>query len=245
MTRDQFTHQQEEALDILAFGAHPDDVEIGMGGTIAKYASQGYRIAICDLTFAELSSNGTVEERQAEAAIAGEHLGIKERIQLDFPDRGLYHSKEKVDLLVDVIRSYRPKLIFTPYEVDRHPDHGQCTALIKEARFNAGIQKYHGRQNLPRHRVNEMHYYMINGFHRPDFVVDISVEMETKIQALHAYQSQFVKASNSVDTPLTNGYIASVEARERLFGAEVGVSYAEGFKSDQPPIIHQLLKGTT
>lgn len=230
-------------LDILAFGAHPDDVEIGMGGTIAKYTNKGYKIGICDLTMAELSSNGTPERRQEEARLAGEYLGLQTRIQLDLSDRGLRNIlDEQMRKLVSIIRLHQPSIIFAPYFVDRHPDHGNCSELVKDAMFNAGIRKYQCSKQLPHHRVKDLHFYLINSYERPDFVIDITEQMETKKRALLAYESQFVKEEGSVDTPLTNGYIEVVEARERLFGKEVGVSYAEGFKVSKPLLIKTLIE---
>lgn len=229
-------------MHILAFGAHPDDVEIGMGGTIAKYAQQGYDIGICDLTLAELSSNGTVHTRQQEAKRAADILGVRTRIQLKLPDRGLTVQKEHIDPIVTVIRTYRPKVVFAPYWEDRHPDHGQCAKLVEEAVFSAAVCRYEDRRQLPPHRVHAVYFYMINGFHRPHFVVDISDTIDKKLASLRAYESQFERKSDSVDTPLTNGYIETVESRERLFGKEVGVSFAEGFMTKKPLIlVHDLL----
>lgn len=114
-------------LDILAFGAHSDDVEIGMGGTIAKYTKKGFQIGICDLTQAELSSNGTVETRKSEAALAAEILGASPRISLTSLDRGLFPSQAAIRDVVAVIRKHKPKLVFVPYPKDRHPDHGHAT----------------------------------------------------------------------------------------------------------------------
>ena len=229
-------------MHMLAFGAHPDDVEIGMGGTIAKYAQQGYDIGICDLTLAELSSNGTVHIRQQEARRAAAILGVNTRIQLQLPDRGLTVQKEYIDQIVTVIRTYRPKIVFAPYWEDRHPDHGQCAKLVEEAVFSSAICRYEDRRQLPPHRVHAVYFYMINGFHRPHFVVDISDTIDKKLASLRAYESQFERKSDSVDTPLTNGYIETVESRERLFGKEVGVSFAEGFMTKKPLIlVHDLL----
>ncbi|AKS38654.1 MULTISPECIES: bacillithiol biosynthesis deacetylase BshB1 [Anoxybacillus] len=226
-------------MHMLAFGAHPDDVEIGMGGTIAKYAQQGYDIGICDLTLAELSSNGTIHTRQQEAKRAADILGVRTRIQLQLPDRGLTIQKEHIDPIVTVIRTYRPRIVFAPYWEDRHPDHGQCAKLVEEAVFSAAIRRY---GELPPHRVQAVYFYMINGFHRPQFVIDISDTIDKKLASLRAYESQFERMSGSVDTPLTNGYIETVESRERLFGKEVGVSFAEGFISKKPLILaHDLL----
>lgn len=231
-------------LDLLAFGAHPDDVEIGMGATLAKYAAEGYRVGICDLTKAELSSNGTVAIRQEEAKKAADILGLAERIQLDFPDRGLTRvMSEQLAELVSIIRKYEPTLVFSPYHVDRHPDHGACTELVKEAVFNAGIRKYRCKLDLPAFRPNNVHYYFINGYEHPDFVIPVSEFMEKKKQALLAYQSQFVKSEQSVETPLTNGYIPVIEARERLFGKDVGVEYAEGFMTSKTMVVSDLFAG--
>lgn len=228
-------------IDILAFGAHADDVEIGMGATIAKYAKLGKKIVICDLTESELSSNGTVERRKQEAKSAGEVLGIAERITLQLSDRGLYINEESIKKIVEVIRTYKPKVVFAPYWEDRHPDHGNCTKLVREAVFSAGIRKFNANDTMP-HRTQHVYYYMINGFHKPDFVIDTSSFMESKIASLNCYSSQFTKTNDSVDTPLINGYIESIEAREKLFGKEVGVLYAEGFKGNKPILLqHDLL----
>jgi bacillithiol biosynthesis deacetylase BshB1 len=232
---------KESSLDILAFGAHPDDVEIGMGGTIAKYTSSGYRIGICDLTKAELSSNGTVEGRQLEAEKAAEILGVTTRINLSFPDRGLIKDSDTIRTIAAVIRKYKPRLVFMPYPKDRHPDHGQCASIVEEAVFSAGIRKFEDDKNMPPHRIEANYFYSINGFHSPDIVIDVSgPPYEAKIDALNAYESQFIQASNGVETPLTNGYIEAVEAREQLYGKEVGVTYAEGFFLKKPFLVGQL-----
>ena len=230
-------------LDILAFGAHSDDVEIGMGGTIAKYAEKGFRIGICDLTRAELSSNGTVETRKSEAAPAAAILGVSPRISLALPDRGLFLNEEAIREAVTVIRAYKPKLVFVPYQKDRHPDHGHAVEIVEEAVFSAGIHKYQDGNNQPAHKVKNMYYYMINGFHKPEFVIDISDTMEKKIASLRAYRSQFTRSGQSVETPLTNGYIETVEAREKLLGKEAGVAYAEGFFSKRTLVLNNDLFG--
>ncbi|WP_017728003.1 bacillithiol biosynthesis deacetylase BshB1 [Halalkalibacterium ligniniphilum] len=231
-----------EKLDILAFGAHPDDVEIGMGGTLHRYAHEGFSVGICDLTKAELSSNGTVELRQEEAKKAGDILGLHTRVQLELSDRGLRNITEaELASVVSVIRTYRPKLVFAPYFADRHPDHGHCGEIVKEAVFNAGIRRYACLEQLPAHQVSNIFFYLINGYERPDVLVDITKSMEAKRRALEAYRSQFMKTEASVDTPLTNAYIEKVEARERLFGSEVGVLFAEGFKLEKPLLVNHLI----
>ncbi|WP_411802391.1 bacillithiol biosynthesis deacetylase BshB1 [Bacillus haynesii] len=230
-------------LDILAFGAHSDDVEIGMGGTIAKYTKKGFQIGICDLTQAELSSNGTVETRKSEAALAAEILGASPRISLTLPDRGLFPSQAAIREAVAVIRKHRPKLVFVPYPKDRHPDHGHAAEIVEEAVFSAGIHKYEDAEKQPAHKVQNVYYYMINGFHKPEFVIDISETINQKKESLAAYQSQFTRSRQSVETPLTNGYIETVEAREKLLGKEVGVAYAEGFFSKRTLLLNNDLFG--
>ncbi|MBU8879076.1 bacillithiol biosynthesis deacetylase BshB1 [Bacillus sp. FJAT-29790] len=230
-------------LDILAFGAHADDVEIGMGATIAKYAAFGKKIGICDLTKAELSSNGTVEMRKKEAMDAAEILGVEMRETLNLPDRGLFINQEYIKEIVSIIRKYRPSLIFAPYFKDRHPDHGGCARLVEEAVFSAGIKNYQTEDNLLPHRVKNIYFYMINGFHEPDFVIDVSATMDKKIASLQAYKSQFTKSAESFDTPLVNGYIETIQARESLFGKQAGVTYAEGFKAKNPLIMNLDLFG--
>ncbi|WP_409973503.1 bacillithiol biosynthesis deacetylase BshB1 [Bacillus sp. Bva_UNVM-123] len=234
---------RELKLDILAFGAHADDVEIGMGATIAKYTALGKKVGICDLTKAELSSNGNVETRMIEAKAAASILNVDVRETLHIPDRGIYRNDVYIKKIVDVIRTYKPQLVFSPYFEDRHPDHGHCSKLVEEAVFSAGIKKYAQESGLSPHRVKNIYYYMINGFHKPDFVIDVSNYMDKKIASLNAYKSQFVKTSDAVDTPLVNGYIETIEARERLFGKEVNVVYAEGFMKKRPLIINFDLFG--
>ncbi|MFB3160280.1 bacillithiol biosynthesis deacetylase BshB1 [Neobacillus sp. 179-J 1A1 HS] len=233
----------DKSLHILAFGAHADDVEIGMGGSIAKLAANGKRIGICDLTDADLSSNGTIELRKLEAKKAAEILGVTERLSLGIPDRGLLLKEEFIREITSVIRRYQPQIVFAPYFEDRHPDHGNCARLVEEAVFSAGIRKYLTKSDEEPHKVSSVYFYMINGFHKPDFTFDISETMEQKIAALRAYKSQFEQTENSVETPLVNGYIETVEARERLFGQQVGVKFAEGFKSKVPILLYRDLIG--
>lgn len=232
------------SLDILAFGAHPDDVEIGMAGTLAKYASAGKKVAICNLTKAELSSNGTVNIRQQEAEEAANHLGLTSRIQLDLADRGLsINEAESLAKITSVIRTYKPTIVFAPGSPDRHPDHIHAGRLIQEAVFNARIHKYKCMDNLPAHKVRDVFTYFINGLAQPDFVVDIAEWKEHKRKALQAYKSQFEHSQASVETPLNAEYIASVEARDKVFGSQAGLQIAEGFQTVKPFVVSNLLEG--
>jgi N-acetylglucosamine malate deacetylase 1 len=232
-----------QPLDVLAFGAHADDVEIGMAGTIAKLTSEGMRVGICDLTDADLSSNGNIALRKEEGLLAAEILRVSSRTSLSFPDRGLFLKEEYINQITGVIRASKPKIVFAPYYEDRHPDHGNCARLVEEAVFSAGIRKYKTAGNEAPHRVEKVYFYMINGFHKPDFTIDITTYMDKKLSALRAYKSQFEQTDQSFETPLINGYIETVEARERMFGKLVGVSYAEGFITKVPILLKRDLIG--
>jgi N-acetylglucosamine malate deacetylase 1 len=231
----------EMKLNILAFGAHSDDVEIGMGGTIAKYSEKGLKIGICDLTDAELSSNGTVELRRQEALKASQILGVCIRETLALPDRGLFLQEKYIRRVAEAIRKFKPDIVFAPYYKDRHPDHGNCARIVEEAVFSAGIKKFVTDKYCEPHRVKNIYFYMINGFHKPDFTIDISEYINQKKLSLQAYESQFIRGDDTFETPLVNGYIETVEAREKLFGKEVGVDYAEGFITKKP-LLFDLVK---
>lgn len=222
-------------LDILVFGAHADDAEIGMGGTIAKHVQAGYRVAICDLTEAEMSSNGTVELRRQEAAAASSVLGLCHRSNLALPDRGLSGSADQIERIVQEIRLQRPRIVFAPYWNDRHPDHVQCSRMIEDAVFNAKLRKY--KPELPPIQVEQLIFYYINDVDQVSLIVDVSDVYHTKRDALLAYRSQFEKAGtveDRVETPLTNRYIERVEARDSLLGQARGWDYAEGFAIKRP-----------
>lgn len=222
-------------LDILAFGAHPDDVEIGMAGTIAKHVQEGYKVGICDLTKAEMSSNGTVELRQQEAAQASAVLGLSTRSCLGLPDRQLAVCDEHISAIVREIRLYKPNIVFIPYWIDRHPDHVKASQLLEEAIFNAKLRKYMPEQE--QWDVPEVIYYYINDVHAPTLMVDVSQFWDIKEQALMAYRSQFDLSAtkNSVDTPLTRQYVERVRARDMLLAQQFkGAQFTEGFTTKKP-----------
>lgn len=227
-----------EPLDILIFGAHPDDAEIGMGGTIVKHVKAGLSVGICELTYAELSSNGTVERRQAEASQASSALGITVRTNLGLPDRGLFICKEQIDAVAMEIRKHRPRLVFAPYWEDRHPDHIMCSKLVQEAVFTAKLRNY--RPDIPPVTVEGCYFYFINDLYEADLMVDISGEQTDKMKALGCYRSQFEAAGTGEDrvaTPLTQGYLERVVARDRLLGMKRQVDFAEGFISKLPYLV--------
>ncbi|NGP43732.1 bacillithiol biosynthesis deacetylase BshB1 [Bacillaceae bacterium SIJ1] len=220
------------SIDVLAIGAHPDDVEIGMGGALARFHQEDLKTMICDLTEGEMSSNGTVETRREEALKAADILGAY-RQNGQFPDRGLYeHRQDIIAYLVGLIRTVQPKVVFAPSANDRHPDHGQCATLVKEAVFSAGIFKSHPTLGKA-HKASALYFYMINGFTPPQFLIDVASVYERKRASLLAYTTQFGQQSN-VQTPLTDGYLETIEGRDRLMAKEQGLTLAEGFLSDKP-----------
>ncbi|EXX91248.1 deacetylase [Paenibacillus darwinianus] len=228
-------------LDMLCLGAHPDDVEIGMGGTIAKHAAAGLRIGICDLTRAEMSSNGTPECREAEAAEASAVLGLAYRSCLALPDRGLTGSAEQLEAVVREIRACRPRVVFAPYWDDRHPDHNSCSRIVEEAVFNAKLRRY--LPDAPPVQVEQLVFYYINDVKDVGLMVDVSGCYERKRNALATYRSQFepvAEGSGRVATPLNQRYIENVEARDRLLGASRQWTYAEGFIVKRPFAVEQF-----
>ncbi len=217
-----------EPVDLLVFGPHPDDLEIGLGGTIAKHAALGHRVGLCDLTAGEMGSNGTTDERIAEAEEARAVLGALWRINLRWPDRAIGRDGEHVRAAAKVIRDARPRAVALPYWSDRHPDHGAASSVLTEAVFNAGLRRYDAGADPWRPAWTV--YYFINDSAPPSFVVDVSDHYERKRKALACHRSQFTTAAdNAVDTRLTSPLFSQlVESRDAQFGAQVGVRFAEG-----------------
>jgi bacillithiol biosynthesis deacetylase BshB1 len=224
-------------LDYLAFGVHPDDVEIGMAGTFRKASQLGLKTGIVDLTRAEMSSNGTPESRQEEAREAALIMGIEVRENLCMPDRGITGSSEQLAAVVKMICKYKPRVVFMPYWQDRHPDHVHGSHLIQEAVFSAAIRKYAETLGTEPHRVEQSLFYFINDAVEPTAVIDVSDVYTYKEKALLAYKSQFNLAEGNYKTPLNQGFLEMIKGRDRVFGYRVGVSYAEGFVKKGPHLI--------
>jgi bacillithiol biosynthesis deacetylase BshB1 len=218
-------------LDILIFGAHPDDAEIGMGATIVKHTKAGYRVGICDLTYAELSSNGTVESRTQEGNDAADILGLTVRTNLGLPDRGLFICREQIESIVLEIRKFKPRIVFAPYVL--------CSQLVQAAVFNAKLRKY-----LPETEavnVAQSYFYFINDVHETNVIVDVSDCYEAKLDALRAYKTQFFAASpenDYVSTPINQRFLQAIEARDLLLGQKNQAAYAEGFVTKQPHTVN-------
>lgn len=229
-------------LDLLAIGPHPDDVELGMGGTLARQNAAGYRTAILDLTRGEMGSNGTPSQRVAEGEAAARILGCAWRSNLSLPDRGLDpRDPDQLLRLVNAIRAAQPRVVAVNWGVDRHPDHRSACQLVEEALFTAGLRRY--ETELEAHRPERLFYYFINDEQEPSFYVDITSHFRIKFESLFAHASQFQREPADVETRLNRkaGLPYLVESRDRLFGAKAGVEYAEGFLVRQPLLVSDPL----
>ncbi len=217
-----------DPVDLLVFGPHPDDLEIGIGGTIAKHAARGDRVGLCDLTAGELGSNGTVDQRLAEAEAARAVLGARWRINLRWPDRAIGQAADHARDAVKVCRDTRPRTIALPYGADRHPDHVAAHQVLTDAVFNAGLRRY--ETGTEAWRADWVCFYFINDSIAPSFVVDVSEHYQRKRDALACHRSQFTPADGAaVATRLTSPlFLQLVESRDAQFGAQAGVSFAEG-----------------
>ena len=233
---------QDVAVDVVVFGPHPDDIEIGLGGTVARHAAAGQRVGLCDLTAGELSSNGTPELRQAEAAAAATVLGAAWRENLRWADGGITQTPATIRSAVDLIRRARPRALAIPYWDDRHPDHVASSEVLRAAVFTSGLRRYE-TADAP-WRPDWLCYYFINDGATPSFVVDVSDHYQRKRDALACYRSQFAPREDAaVATRLTAATFSQlIESRDAQFGALAGVAFAEGIVVREPIRRSGLLK---
>lgn len=233
-------------LDILAIGAHPDDVELGCSGILIKEQKRGKKVGIIDLTEGELGTRGTVETRYAEAAAAGAIIGVSARENLQMRD-GFFQNDETHQLkLIAAIRRYKPEIVIGNILEDRHPDHGRAGHLIYDACFLSGLRQVKtwdadGKEQ-EHWRPRYLLHYIQDRFYEPDVIVDISDVWEEKLQSIVAYTTQFNSAAG--DGPQTYisspDFLEAISARARLLGKRIGVKYAEGFLSKKNIGIHNL-----
>ena len=225
-------------VDVLAIGAHPDDVELGCGGTISKMIAEGKTVAILDLTKGELGTRGTSETRAKEAENAAKILGVKLRENLEMPDGFLENTKEYQIKIVRAIRKYQPEIVFANAIDDRHPDHAKAAKLISDACFLSGLRKIETSQegNLqevwrPKYIFNYIQWKEIT----PDFVIDVSDYQEQKVKACMAYESQFYDPNSKEPiTPIaTKDFLESLKYRAQNLGRLSGVAFAEGFTTEK------------
>ena len=228
-------------VDLIFFGAHPDDVELAAGGTIARAVRDGLRAAIVDLTRGEMGTRGTPAARKREAASAARVLGVSLRKQLDFGDGNLRTGRDEELEIIRIIRSLRPRLVFAPYPDDRHPDHTRTGQLVTDAWFYAGLRQL--QTEKPAFRPQAVIYYLQNYLFPPSFVVDTSSVWKTKMRALAAYKSQFHDPKSKEPRTFISDpkFLEMIDARGRHFGALIGVAHGEAFVTRQPPRVDDLL----
>ena len=226
-----------EAVDLLVFGPHPDDIEIGLGGTVACHAALGRRVGLCDLTAGELGTNGTVEERRAEAEAARAVLGAVWRMNLGWPDRGIGSAAGHVHQAAAFIRQHRPRVVALPYWSDRHPDHVTSSQVLTEAVFNSGLRRYATADDEPWKPASVV-YYFINDAEKASFVIDVSAHYEVKRRALDCYVSQFRSAAAGAAPTRLNSprFSQLIESRDAHLGALAGVAFAEGLVTKDPVV---------
>ncbi len=232
-------------LDILAFGAHPDDVELGCSGTIAKEVSLGKKVGIIDLTRGELGTRGSVEIRNSESAKASENLGVSVRENLDMRD-GFFINDEAHQLkIIEILRKYRPEIVLCNAITDRHIDHGKGSKLVSDACFLSGLIKIETELNGEKQqawRPKVVYHYIQWQNITPDFVVDISGFLDKKMESVLAYGSQFYDPNSKEPvTPITSKtFLDSVKYRAEDLGRLVGVAYAEGFTTERYLAVNSL-----
>lgn len=222
-------------LDILAMGAHPDDVELSCSGTLINAVQSGKKVGVVDFTRGEKGTRGTVEQRAQEAAEAAKIIGLHVREQLNFRDGFFINDEEHQLALIKVIRQYQPDVVLANAITDRHPDHGRAADLAREACFKAGLQKIITMNNEGEKqgawRPRAVYHYIQSIPHTPHFIVDVSDAWNAKVKSIKAYKTQFFDPNN--DQPET--YISSprflemIESRAVHWGHEIGAQYGEGY----------------
>lgn len=224
-------------VDVLAIAAHPDDVEMTCAGTLVRLKAAGKRFGIVDLTRGEMGTRGSDAIRRREAERAAEIIGADFREALDFGDGGLTGSREQELALMDVIRRERPRIVFTSYPEDRHPDHARAGRLATDAAFYSGLRKI--ETGHPAHRPQQTIYFSTGYLHEPDFVVDVTDAMPTRRAAILAFTSQFHREeSQEPQTVISQrNFLEMLDGRARHFGFLIGVEFGEGFLSKRPPRI--------
>lgn len=232
-------------LDILAFAAHPDDAELACSGTLIKHIKQGYKVGIVDLTQGDLGTRGTIEIRNKEAQESAKIMGLTARENLKMADGFFEETPENLNKIIYALRKYQPDVVFANAVSDRHPDHGRGSHLVSRACFLAGLVKIdtfdNGQVQKPWRPKNIYHYIQYR-YIKPDFVVDISDEWETKMAAIKAFKSQFFDADSDEPETLiaSSKFIEYIDARAKEFGSAIEVAYGEGFTTERPLAVNTV-----
>lgn len=225
-------------LDILAFAAHPDDIELGASATLMKHIANGKKVGIVDLTQGELGSRGTIETRYEEADKASQIMGIHYRTNLKMRDGFFEITEENKRLIIQEIRKCQPAIVLANAVSDRHPDHGRAGQLVAEATFLSGLRKIEtevGGVLQQAYRPKVLYHYIQDYYLKPDFVVDVSSFVDKKIEAILAYRTQFFDPNSSEpQTPISGPeFLDFVKGRMREMGRPIGVEFAEGFQTQR------------
>lgn len=218
-------------MKIMVFGAHPDDVELAVGGIVARHADLGHQMIICDLTAGEMGSNGTPEIRRAEGHKAAEVLGAKQRYCLGLPDAFLQPDVDAIKRTAEAVREVRPDLVLAPWWHDRHPDHEAASIIVTKACHLAGLHKY--PVSGQRHRPRRIFYYFLGRTGDPSLLINIDRYWDIKMQAILAHSSQFAGTSQGANPTYLNQerFFVDYELRFRSWGREIGCTYAEALLS--------------
>ena len=220
-------------LDILAIGAHPDDVELGCSGTLIKHLKNGLKVGIIDLTRGELGTRGTSETREEETKNATKILGVEVRENLGLKDGFFEKSEENRIALIQKIRKYQPNIIITNAPSDRHPDHSRASELTIDSCFLSGLEKINTNQEVwrPKHIYHYIQFLNI----LPDFVVDISLEIEQKLKSVLCYKTQFYNPESTESETIISSkdFLESIKYRAKDLGRQADCEFAEGFISNQ------------
>lgn len=232
-------------LDILVFGAHPDDAELGAGATIAKEIANGKKVGIVDLTRGELGTRGTAETRDEEAAAAAKILGVSVRENLAFEDGFFVNDKAHQLQIIKIVRKYQPEIVLCNAIDDRHIDHGKGSKLVSDACFLSGLLKIETTidgETQEKWRPKHVYHYIQWKNIEPDFVVDVTGFIATKVKSVLAYKTQFYDTnSNAPQTPITSqNFLQSVTYRAQDLGRLIGVDHAEGFTVERYPGVNSL-----
>jgi bacillithiol biosynthesis deacetylase BshB1 len=227
-----------QKLDILAFGAHPDDVELGCGGTLFAAVAEGKKIGIIDLTQGELGTRGTVAERLKEATLAGAMMGATIRENLGMKDGFFVNDQAHQMKIIEIIRKYQPEIILCNAPEDRHPDHGKGAKLVADAAFLSGLVKIQTKDKgieQTAWKPKQVFHYIQSRNLQPNFVVDISAFMDKKMESILTHASQFYNPnSNEPNTFISSdSFLDFIKGRAKEFGQQIGVAYAEGFISEK------------
>lgn len=227
-----------QKLDILAFGVHPDDVELGCAGTLLSAVAEGKNVGIVDLTQGELGTRGTAAVRSEEASLAGKIIGVRIRENLSMSDGFFQNNQENQMAIIQVIRKYQPAIVLCNAPEDRHPDHGRAAKLVADAAFLSGLIKIQTSfEGIPQNpwRPKQVFHYIQSRNLIPNFVVDISPFIDKKMESILAFNSQFYDPNSKEPATFisSNSFLEFVKGRAKEFGQQIGVAYAEGFITEK------------